>query len=168
MPSHLQQLRDELSSVLAEEHQVDLARAPEGKWNSLQILEHLFLTYKNTNLGLTKCLEKGAPLATAPTFKHRAAKMLVVNVGYMPKGREAPKRAIPQGLPEGEVRSGLLAEIENMELGFADCERRFGVGTRIMDHPFLGPLTASEWRKFHLVHGRHHARQIRERLNRSL
>jgi hypothetical protein len=33
-----------------------------------------------------------------------------------------------------------------------------------MDHPFLGPLTASQWRKFHLVHGRHHARQIRERM----
>jgi hypothetical protein len=25
-------------------------------------------------------------------------------------------------------------------------------------------LTAGEWRKFHWVHGRHHARQIRERI----
>jgi len=50
-----------------------------------------------------------------------------------------------------------------MESGFDDCERRFGVTTKIMDHPLLGPLTASQWRKFHLVHGRHHAQQIRER-----
>jgi hypothetical protein len=26
----------------------------------------------------------------------------------------------------------------------------------------LGPLTGAQWRKFHLVHGRHHARQIRQ------
>jgi hypothetical protein len=25
----------------------------------------------------------------------------------------------------------------------------------------LGPLTAGQWRKFHLIHGRHHAKQIR-------
>ncbi|MGZ7099671.1 MAG: DUF1569 domain-containing protein [Candidatus Angelobacter sp.] len=30
-----------------------------------------------------------------------------------------------------------------------------------MDHPVLGPLTAAEWRKFHLVHGLHHVKQIR-------
>jgi len=36
-----------------------------------------------------------------------------------------------------------------------------------MDHLFLGPLTANEWRKFHWVHGRHHARQIRERMGKS-
>ncbi|MGZ4836286.1 MAG: DUF1569 domain-containing protein [Terriglobales bacterium] len=35
-----------------------------------------------------------------------------------------------------------------------------------MDHPFLGPLTADEWRKFHWVHGRHHTRQIRERIGK--
>jgi hypothetical protein len=33
-----------------------------------------------------------------------------------------------------------------------------------MDHLILGPLTAGQWRKFHWVHGQHHARQIRERL----
>ena len=27
-------------------------RAPEGKWNSAQILEHLFLTYRGSNRGL--------------------------------------------------------------------------------------------------------------------
>jgi len=27
----------------------------------------------------------------------------------------------------------------------------------------LGPLTASQWRKFHWIHGRHHVKQISER-----
>jgi hypothetical protein len=47
-----------------------------------------------------------------------------------------------------------------METVIADCNAKFGRGKVIAEHPILGPLTASEWRKFHWVHGRHHARQI--------
>ena len=164
MPSDLERLRRELEDAIAGASANVLAQAPTGKWNSAQILEHLFLTYKNTNYGLGKCLEKGAPLATRSTLKHRLGKVLVVNVGYLPGGREAPKRAVPQGMPPADVRAAIFGEIAKMESGFTDCEQRFGSGTEIMDHPFLGPLTAKEWRRFHLVHGRHHARQIRERM----
>jgi len=163
MPSHLEQLHSELAGALAGASDNALIQAPQGKWNSAQILEHLFLTYKNTNFGLDKCLQQGAPLATRASFKHRVGKMLVVNLGYMPKGRVAPKRVLPQGAAPEDVRSNIFVEIQKMESGFAECERRFGA-TAIMDHPFLGPLSANEWRKFHLVHGRHHARQIRERM----
>jgi len=164
MSSHLQQLKDELAGALGDASDAALTRAPAGKWNSSHILEHLYLTYKNTNYGLARCRENGKPLATSPSFKHRIGKMLVVNLGYMPKGREAPERAMPRGLPPGQVRAAVFAEIGNMESGFVDCEHLFGSHTPLMDHPFIGPLTANEWRKFHLVHGRHHARQIRQRL----
>ena len=164
MASHLEHLRRELEAAIDGASDSALGQAPAGKWNSGQILEHLFLTYKNTNWGLGKCLEKGAPLATHRTLKHRLSTLLVVNFGYMPEGRKAPDRAVPRGIALGEVRSTIFVEIEKMESGLADCERRFGAGTKIMDHPFLGPLTANEWRKFHLVHGRHHAAQIWERL----
>jgi len=70
-------------------------------------------------------------------------------------------------MPAEEVRQAIAPELQRMSLGLGDCERRFGVRTKIMDHPFLGPLTADEWRKFHWVHARHHARQIRERIGRS-
>jgi hypothetical protein len=163
MPSHLKQLQSELAGALAGASDHALTQAPQGKWSSAQILEHLFLSYRGTNLGLGKCLQKGAPLATNATFKNRIGKLLVVNLGYMPKGRVAPERAIPKGMAPEEVRANIFVEIEKMESGFAECERRFGAAA-IMDHPFLGPLTASQWRKFHLVHGRHHARQIRERM----
>ncbi|HTR24896.1 MAG TPA: DUF1569 domain-containing protein [Terriglobales bacterium] len=160
----MQQLREELAGAVGDASDSALTRGPAGKWNSAQILEHLLLTYKNTNYGLGKCREKGEPLATSASLKHRLGKMLVVDLGYMPKGREAPQRAVPQGVPAAEVRIAIFAEIEKMESGFADCERLFGASTSLMDHPFIGPLTAGEWRKFHLVHGRHHAKQIRERL----
>jgi hypothetical protein len=93
------------------------------------------------------------------------AALLVVNLGYVPAGRKAPERATPRGMPPEEVQQAIASELQRMRLGLDDCERRFGAGTKIMDHPFLGPLTAGEWRKFHWVHGRHHARQIRERIS---
>jgi len=163
MPSDLERLQRELEDTVADLTENSTAQTPSGNWNPAQILEHLFLTYKNTNRGLAKCLEKGTPLATSATLKHRLGTLLVVNLGYMPKGAKAPERAVPRGMPLEELRSTILAEIQKMESGFDDCERRFGATTKIMDHPLLGPLTASQWRKFHLVHGRHHAQQIRER-----
>jgi len=66
-------------------------------------------------------------------------------------------------MPTEDVLPVIFAEIEQMDSGLKECERRFGIKTKLMDHPFLGPLTANQWRKFHWVHGRHHVRQIRER-----
>jgi hypothetical protein len=166
MDSYLERLQQELEDAIAgAARPSDLARGPVGKWNAGEILEHLFLTYKNTNRGLAKCLEQGAPLVKRARLKHRMAALLVVNLGYLPAGRKAPERATPRGMPLEEVREAIAPELQRMGLGLDDCERRFGAGTKIMDHPFLGPLTADEWRKFHWVHGRHHARQIRERIS---
>ena len=167
MNSHLERLRQELEDATGRANASDLSQAPAGKWTPTQILEHLFLTYQGTNRGIAKCLERGAPLATRATLKHRMATLLVVNLGYIPGGRKAPERATPRGMPPEEVRQALAPELQTMSAGLDDCERKFGSRTKIMDHPFLGPLTASEWSKFHWVHGRHHARQIRERMDKS-
>lgn len=167
MDSYLEGLRQELEDAIGGASPSALAQAPAGKWNAAQILEHLFLTYKNTNRGIAKCLEQGSPLATCATLKHRLGTLLVVNLGYLPAGRKAPERATPRGMPPEEVQQAIAPELQRMGSGLDDCERRFGRRTKIMDHPFLGPLTADEWRKFHWVHGRHHARQIRERIGKS-
>ena len=165
MDSYLERLRQELEDAIAGASPGDLTRGPVGKWNAAEILEHLFLTYKNTNRGLAKCLEQGTPLVARARLKHRMAALLVVNLGYLPAGRKAPERATPRGMPREEVQQAIAPELQRMGLSLDDCERRFGAGTKIMDHPLLGPLTAGEWRKFHWVHGRHHARQIRERIS---
>jgi hypothetical protein len=163
MDSYLERLRQELEDATDGVSESALARGPAGKWNSAQILEHLLLTYKGTNHGIAKCLERGAPLGTRAKWKDRLAKLVVVDLGYMPGGRKSPERARPRGMAPEEVRRAVGLELEKMETGLADCERRFGRAAKIMDHMFLGPLTAAQWRKFHWVHGRHHARQIRER-----
>jgi hypothetical protein len=167
MNSYLERLRQELEDAIGGASPSALAQAPAGKWNAAQILEHLFLTYKNTNRGMAKCLEQGAPLATRATLKQRVGTLLVVNLGYLPGGRTAPERATPRGMSPEEVQQAIAPELQRMSSGLDDCERKFGARTKIMDHPFLGPLTADGWRKFHWVHGRHHARQIRERIGKS-
>jgi hypothetical protein len=167
MNSYLERLQGELESATAGVTAAGLERAPAGKWNAAQVLEHLFLTYKNTNKGIGKCLENGAPLATGATFRHRIGILLVVRFGYLPGGRKAPERTIPLGMGAEAVRQAIFPEIQRMESGLRQCENTFGPKTKIMDHPILGPLTAAEWRKFHWVHGRHHARQIRQRLGKS-
>jgi Protein of unknown function (DUF1569) len=164
MDSYLERLRQELEEAMARADASVIAHPPPGKWSASQIGEHLFLTYKQTNRGIAKCLEQGAPLATRGTLKDWAATLLVVKFGYLPNGRKAPERAMPQGMLQEDVRQGLGVELQKMSAGLDECEHRFGSRTRIMNHPFLGPLTAEEWRKFHWVHGRHHARQIRERV----
>ena len=165
MNSYLERLRQELEDATGGGS--DLGQTPGGKWTPAQILEHLLLTYKNTSKALDKCLQQGTTLARRPTFRDRAATLLVVGIGYLPKGRKAPERAIPVGMAFAEVRDALSAELERMGSGLDACEKKFGSRTKILDHPFIGPLTAEEWRKFHWVHGRHHARQIRERMGGS-
>jgi Protein of unknown function (DUF1569) len=164
MNSYLERLRRDLDDATAVASADALTNAPAGKWNANQILEHLLLTYKQSNRGIVKCLEGGVPLATRATLKDRFATAVVLYFSYIPEGRKAPERATPRGMPPEEVRPAIVAELEQMELRLNDCERKFGVRTKLMDHPFLGPLTAEQWRKFHWVHGRHHARQIRERI----
>jgi hypothetical protein len=163
MDSYLERLRQELEEVTRGVSAEEMAQTPTGKWSAAHILEHLFLTYKTTNRVLDKCLQKGAPLATRPTLRQRMSALVVINLGYMPGGRQSPERVAPRGMPLEEVQQSLMPELEAMDAKLNDCERRFGGGTKILDHLFLGPLTAGEWRKFHWVHGRHHARQIRER-----
>jgi hypothetical protein len=165
MDSYLKRLQTELKATIEGASGNAMQKAPEGKWNSEQILEHLYLSYKNTNKGIAKCLEDGVPIATRATVKHRFARSLVLGLGYVPTGFEAPKRVVPRGTPPDEVRAKIFAEIEAMDAGFLACEQRFGYATQVLDNPRLGPLTPEQWRKFHLLHGRHHARQIRERIN---
>ena len=167
MDSYLERLRSEIDRATGESSASAMTQAPAGKWTPAQILEHLFLTYKGTNSGLAKCIEQGSTLASHPTLKDRFATLLVVNFRYIPGGRKAPERATPRGMQIEELQPAITAELQKMSSSLDDCERRFGARTKIMDHPFLGPLTASQWRKFHWVHGRHHLRQIRDRMGKS-
>jgi len=87
---------------------------------------------------------------------------VVTGLGYLPNGRKAPERTQPRGMLPDEITREIGPQISVMDDLITQCEARFGKRSRVLDHPFLGPLTARQWRKFHWVHGRHHMKQIQE------
>ena len=160
MDTYLQRLQDAITSATRGMDTAALTRHPEGKWCAAQVLEHLYLTYAGSLKGFERCLQEGRPLARSVTLKERVATLLVTSLGYFPEGRKAPERTIPRGIAAEEVVKALAGKLAAMDDLITQCETRFGRSTRILDHPVLGPLTAREWRKFHLVHGQHHVKQI--------
>jgi len=160
MDPHLKTLQQEISSVISGLSLEQLSWHPPGKWCTTEILEHLYLTYTGTTKGFQRVLESGKANVTPPTLKQRGGALLVLGLSYLPSGREAPPMARPRGLPPEKVRAEIESKIAEMDAILATCETKFGVSTKVLDHVILGPLTIAQWRKFHLVHGRHHIRQI--------
>ena len=138
----------------------DLTRHPEGKWSTAEILDHLNLTYIGTVKGLGRCLTLGQTTASPDRSSKRWQRIGITALGYFPNGRKSPKWVLPRGLPAEQVKAEILENVARMHALIDECEARFGKRKPIADHPILGPLTAAEWRKFHLVHGRHHVKQI--------
>lgn len=157
----LQQLQDEIAAVIAEVPLERWRSGQPGKWCAAEVLEHLYLTYTGTSKGFERLAATGKPVVTPATWKQRARSLVVLRLGHMPSGREAPKMARPCGLEPEMVRAEIGAKISEMDARIRQSEEGFGPKTKLLDHPILGPLTGAEWRKFHLVHGRHHLRQIR-------
>jgi hypothetical protein len=163
MDSYLEHLRRAVTSVTSAMSTEDLTRKPEGKWSAAEVLEHLYLTYTGTQKAFERCLKAGKPLGGAPTFKQRVATAAVTEFGYFPKGRKSPDQVLPRGLPVEKIVADIGPQIVAMDKVIAQCEERYGSCIKILDHPVLGPLTARQWRKFHLAHGRHHVKQILQR-----
>jgi hypothetical protein len=133
---------------------------PAEKWCAAEILEHLYLSYTGTIKGFEKVVLAGHSLATIPTVKQRVQTLFVLTFNYLPTGRTAPANTRPKGVPMADVQSTVAAKIGEMDAVIEKCAERFGRGSKLLDHPILGPLTAAQWRKFHLLHGLHHHKQI--------
>lgn len=161
MDSYLQRLQQEVASAVAGLSAGQLSWHPPGKWCAAEVLEHLYLSYTGTIKGFERVAQAGGSLATAQSWRQRGRTLVVVGFGYFPSGREAPPVARPRGVPIEKVRAEIGAKIAELDESTARCEEKLGARSKLLDHPILGPLTAAEWRKFHLVHGRHHIKQIR-------
>jgi hypothetical protein len=160
MDSRLDELKRALESAVDGMSSQQLLEHPAGKWCAAEVLEHLYLTYTGTIRGFEKVMAAGKPLATTASVKQRLRTLVVVGFSHLPEGRTAPVNTQPRGLEVETVRREVGAQIAAMDEVIAQCETRFGRATRLLDHPILGPLTATQWRKFHLVHGRHHEKQL--------
>jgi hypothetical protein len=160
MDSRLNKLRKSLESAVEGMSSEQLSWHFPGKWSAAELLEHLYLTYTGTIKGFERVLAAGKPLASRASLSQRMRTFVVVGLGHMPGGVKAPAVVVPIGLPLDKVRSEISAKIEAMDAIIAQCEARFGHRVRVLDHPILGPLTAPQWRKLHVVHGRHHHKQL--------
>ena len=161
MSPELQEIRSHVERIVARLDAADWRRAPEGKWNCSQILEHLFLTYTATTKGVMRAMEAGRPLGSKPGVGDRIAAFCVVGLGFIPGGRTAPKQATPK---DGLEMTGALRDFNNALVALdgilVDAERRFGSKAKVLDHPFIGPLSVRQWRRLHRFHAKHHFKQI--------
>jgi hypothetical protein len=157
----LQRLQQEIAAAVAGLSPKQLSWHPPGKWCTADVLEHLYLTYTGTVKGFERVSAAGNPLVTSKTWTQRVRTLIVVAFGYLPSGRESPPVGRPRGLPAEKVLAEIGLKIAEMDDSIARCEQKLGPGRKLLDHPILGPLTAAQWRKFHLVHGLHHVKQIR-------
>jgi len=126
----------------------------------------LYLTYTGTTKGLSRLLASDG-VSKRPTLKQRVAAMIVVELGYFPNGIQSPAVARPRGAPSQQVLAEIVSKIGEMDATMNACASKFGSHAKVMEHPFLGPFSIAQWRKFHLRHGMHHLKQIR-RLRESM
>ena len=160
MDSYLQKTRDEIQRATAGISAAELTWHPHGKWCAAEILEHLTLAFSGTVKGMRKTLAGDEGPVPRRTFKQRLSAFLVADLGYLPSGRKAPAMVVPRGSDGTGMVDAILLALTEMDAVLAEVERKKGPRVRL-PHPILGPLTIAQWRKFHLVHTRHHMKQIR-------
>ena len=135
-----------------------------NKWSIQQIIEHLLLTYSSTETAINARLTKRTPTRAKPTVAHRVFRFAVTRCGYFPTGRKAPEIVTPQPTTHplsGEDLTLAAAEhLARLDLLFTEAETLFGPTSQCASHTVLGPLNIDQWRKFQLVHGEHHLKQI--------
>jgi tetrahydromethanopterin S-methyltransferase subunit G len=88
---------------------------------------------------------------------------MILSAGHMPKGVGAPHEITPKaGMPAAGVRElteRLENSIELLDATLDRCRQRFGM-ERVGRHFLLGPLRVDQWRRYHVLHLRHHLRQM--------
>ena len=167
MDPHLQKLQREIELAVEGLSPAQLSWHEPEKWCSTEILEHLYLTYTGTIKGFGRVLTSDKPLASKVTWKNRAQSILVVGFGYLPSGRKSPANASPRGVPAEKVATEIGPAIGELDEIMTRCAAKFGARSKLLDHPILGPFSVNQWRKFHLVHGLHHVKQV-QRLREKL
>jgi hypothetical protein len=138
-------------------------RKDPKQWSVVEVVEHLQRAYAGTAKGLERCLEKGVPLATGQTFTQKCFSFGLINLGYFPPGRQAPKHVLPTGVADlSAVMDAARRDLRRLDAAAVEAREKFGA-VKVMDHPLLGAFTTNQWLKFHLVHTRHHEKHIRQR-----
>jgi hypothetical protein len=163
----LRRLDTEVTRVLrgldARNTQATPVANPE-KWSIQQIVEHLLNTYRGSIPAIQARVEKRSATRAKPTLRQRVGQFFVIKLGRFPNGRLAPTAvspARPTTVQSGaELAARVTAELRKLDSITARGEHLFG-DRRAVAHIILGPLSMQQWRRFHLIHGLHHLKQIR-------
>ena len=139
-----------------------LAR-PEA-WSMQQVIEHLLLTYGLASRIFEERLSKGRPSVRPVSARERFFQTVILDWGCFPPGRAAPELVRPEllSLPPMsgvELSSEVSSKLVEFNRLANTAESMFGQG-RCISHVILGLMSVPQWRSFHLVHGRHHLKQI--------
>jgi hypothetical protein len=138
-------------------------RAPAGKWSIAQIIAHLAVGVdRSSTVFEERATKKGMIRRTNPG--QAVLRHLLLLLGKFPPRLEAPTVTTPADNPDPDLVSA------QFRMGV----ERFGTLVEawppehqlevFVAHPFLGDLNLPEWVRFHYLHGRHHSRQIRDRV----
>jgi hypothetical protein len=140
-------------------------RGPAGKWTPAQIVEHLAISM-NSSADKFEHRRDYAPMTPRRRgLVERLAKFAILGVQWYPQGFRAPEITTPAA---GVSRSAAEADFRNGLRRWEALERELLPARRrdlLVKHPRLGDLTLEEWMRFHVVHARHHAKQIRQRVS---
>jgi hypothetical protein len=135
-----------------------------AKWSIQQIVEHLLLSYSGTETAINARLAKRTPTRAKPSLLQHFGQYTLIHLGYFPTGRKSPPLVTPPPttLPlSGETLTQAIAEhLARLNLLFTEAENIFGATDRCASHMVLGPLSIHQWRRFQLIHGEHHIKQI--------
>jgi hypothetical protein len=134
------------------------------KWTVQQHVEHLCLTYRSSIKALEARISKGRPSLARPMLRQQLMHFTIISCGFFPRGQSSPPAVSPGSLvlpSDGPaLSSSYRQELDELDQAIDNAQRVFD-GRPCATHLVLGPLSAEQWRRFHLVHGRHHLTQIR-------
>jgi hypothetical protein len=134
-------------------------------WSARELVEHLVLTCRSCSRILGKRLERGQPTGDHSSPVQWVLQMVMLSFAQMPRGAPAPIFARPgqlhwPALNGAELLELLRQDLDQMDAIIDNCRRRFGL-QRVASHFVLGPLRPDQWRRYHVVHMRHHLDQLR-------
>jgi hypothetical protein len=166
-PNDLQLLQAELERSLAglSDQQTQLRpRLDSRRWHIQQIVGHLLLTYALTLTAMDTQIAKAHRTQASLSFSQRLWQFVVLRLGWLPRRRKAPAITTPDPhaapINGAQLSSALASALTALDARITAAEQLFGRRRRSVRHMLLGPLSLNQWRRFHLVHGRHHLRQI--------
>lgn len=133
-------------------------------WNVQQVIQHLLATYTTCTAALEGRIAKGRPLESPLSMRARVWQFALIDAGYFPPGRKAPEPVRPSVFALAPLDgAGLDEAVSSALTKLDDALNRVAAvypSQMVVTHMVLGPLTVRQWRKFHRVHARHHAKQL--------